>query len=43
LVPTTGAERLLRVYYKVFNSEGVISTFINKGDRNQVVLMICPA
>jgi hypothetical protein len=28
------------VYYKVFNNEGVMSTFVNQGDNVQVFLMI---
>jgi hypothetical protein len=28
------------VYYKVFNNEGVIGTFVNKGDKIEVDLMI---
>jgi hypothetical protein len=28
------------VYYKVFNSEGVISTFVNRGDNIELDLMI---
>jgi hypothetical protein len=28
------------VYYKVFNNEGVISTFVNKGDNIELDLMI---